>query len=409
MSPQNVVIAGNFLFPAGSAPAARIQNLASGLEACGASVRVLPMTPFSGSTVDKKPVQLSAGVSYEPLVTIRRELTARNTLFQKPLWFTKTYLAALIARRRVKQLLARGRCDMLIGYGRNMFMLAPLARLCQQSGVVTLLDVVESRSQFHGFGGKLNPIYWDWYLGEAQLPTLFDGIIAIARGLEPVYRKHGATNFLLVPGIEDWHDLPMTHKSPGFEDGFELVYLSALLPRDAPGLLFNAMRILGEQGHDIRLTVLGKFREVAEGRDWAARVEADPVLRRNVQFVGRVDDDELKQRLAQAAGLVLTRRNAQTEICSFPTRLVEYLRYGRPVFVSAVGDIPCYLRDNVDAILLNTDDAAHVAKRIAEVAARPDKGASIGRQGQLRGANCFDREKHAQRILEFAEKLRVGA
>ncbi len=92
---------------------------------------------------------------------------------------------------------------------------------------------------------------------------------------------------------------------------------------------------------------------------------------------------------------MLTRRDARAEVLSFPTRLVEYLRVGRPVFVSDVGDVSRYLRDGEDAVLLHPRDPRRVAAAIAAVAVRADRGAALGRRGREAGARAFDRRTHA--------------
>ena len=91
---------------------------------------------------------------------------------------------------------------------------------------------------------------------------------------------------------------------------------------------------------------------------------------------------------------------------SFPTRLVEHLGLGRPVFVSDVGDVSLYLRDGQDAVLLDPHDPKRVAAAIAAIASRSDRGAAIGRNGREAGARAFDRRTHAQHLLDFAARLR---
>ena len=102
---------------------------------------------------------------------------------------------------------------------------------------------------------------------------------------------------------------------------------------------------------------------------------------------------------------MLTRRNARTEKLSFPTRLVEYLRYGRPVLVSDVGDVSRYLRDGREAVLLDPENPFKIAEAMAGLILRNDRGAEIGRRGREAGARAFDRKKHAARLLEFAAGL----
>jgi len=403
----NVVLVGNFLFPSGSASAMRIQNMAKGLAENGAKVHVLPIAPiFAPDKTTDQIYHLTPNITYELLAITSSPLLARNPLRQKPIWLWRTYTAAIKAYKRMRQLIKTGQCDLLIGYGRNMALLGPLLRLCQTHRIVTLLDVVELRSQFSGFGGKLNPIYWDWYLGEQVLPRWFDGLIVIAQGLQPIYAAVGVTKFLQIPSIEGWDDLPpILEKDNREKQPFQLVCLTTLIKRDAPHVLLETMRLLGQQNIHVQLNLLGKFREVAEARPWIELCETDPYLRQNVRLVGKVSDAELEQYFSLADGLVLTRRDAITEVCSFPTRLVEYLKTGRPVFVSAVGDIPNYLQNGQDAILLSPEDPGQAAQAIATIVATPKQGWQIGLQGRNKGSLVFDRKEHTLQLLQFAAKL----
>ena len=112
-----------------------------------------------------------------------------------------------------------------------------------------------------------------------------------------------------------------------------------------------------------------------------------------MRFLGSLGDAALGAHLAASDGLLLTRRPARAEELAFPTRLVEYLRHGRPVFVSDVGDVARYLVSGRDAVLLDAHDAERAAASVAAVAERPDRGASIGLAGRAAGARAFDRRR----------------
>jgi glycosyltransferase involved in cell wall biosynthesis len=155
--------------------------------------------------------------------------------------------------------------------------------------------------------------------------------------------------------------------------------------------------------------VVGHYEGTERGRRFARLCAEDAALGRVVRLAGSLGDAALARQMETSDGLLLTRRLAPTEINSFPTRLVEYLRCARPVFVSNVGDVSLYLRDGRDAFLLDPTDPERVADTIAAVVARPDRGASVGLRGRDAGARAFDRTRHAARLLEFAAVLRPGA
>jgi glycosyltransferase involved in cell wall biosynthesis len=176
-------------------------------------------------------------------------------------------------------------------------------------------------------------------------------------------------------------------------------------PRDAPQLLIEAIAILAHRRLPMVLDVVGYYEGTEAGRRFARLCSEDADLRRVVRFRGTLSDAALAEQLRSSDGLVLTRRNARPEKLSFPTRLVEYLRYGRPVLVSDVGDVSRYLRDGREAVLLDPENPFKIAEAIAGLILRNDRGAEIGRRGREAGARAFDRKKHAARLLEFAAGL----
>jgi glycosyltransferase involved in cell wall biosynthesis len=412
----NVVIVGGFWFPHGSASAARIRNLALGLTECGARVHVIPMVPPAHNGLGRPSgVREYRGISYEHVSpTSAAVLGWRDTegtvprlghgFVDKVRWFAGLYGATPVARRRLRERIDRGECDLVVVYDRSAVRMTPIVRLCRARGVRSMLDIVEVSEHLRS---RTSAIYWDFVVGTRMTPRLFDGLSVITTGLERLYRARGCTRTLIVPSIEEWRAWP--EPEPTGRTLFHLSYVGALRSRDAPEVLLDAIGILAGKGVPVRLDVIGQYEGTAEGRSFTERCGRDPVLARAVRFLGTLSDEGLSAHLSGSDGLVLTRRQARTEELSFPTRLVEYLRYGRPVFVSAVGDVARYLRDGLEAVLLDPADPQQVAAAIAAVVGRPDRGAEIGRRGRDAGARSFDRKTHAARLLEFAAGLRVGA
>lgn len=409
-----MVIVGPFWFPRGSAASARVRNLALGLRDCGAGVHVVSMAPLAvvpGTTPSPR-VGEHEGIRYEcvaPFPVAARGWRdddqsvphLRGLWWDKLLWFGGVYAATPVAARRILQLIARGSCDLVLVYDRSALRMTPLARLCRARGVPTVLDVTEVSEHLRS---RLNAIYWDFAVGTRATPRLFDGLTVITSGLESFYHSRGCARTLVLPAIEAWPE--PSPWAPTGNPEFRLAYVGSLQPRDAPEMLLEAMRRLAVESTRVTLDVVGHYEGTERGRQFARRCAADPTLTRRVRFLGSLSDAALAAHLVSADGLLLTRRDARTETMSFPTRLVEYLRTGRPVFVSNVGDISRYLSHGEEAVLLDPQDARKVAMAIARVALRPDRGAEIGRRGREAGARHFDRRRHAARLLEFAAGLR---
>lgn len=410
---MKIIVAGYFPFPSGSASAARVRNLAMGLRDCGAQVHVISTAPaveLPDGVSDGRIVALD-GLTYEYVAPRQsRQISrgsyqyhVRNRSWGKLSGLIRTYSAGLRGAQRLRKRLSESSVDAVYIYGNGALRIAPLALSARQQTGVSVLDVVEHYDSAELFGSHWNPIYWDVRIGNRILPRLFDGFSVITTDLERLYAA-SRRPVLIVPSVEDWQDLPPV--SPNQASGtFRLLYVGALIVRDAPEQLLEAMRILARRKAPVTLDIVGRFEEFATGRRYAQLCREDPLLRSCVNLVGAVSDLEVTRRLQSADGLILLRRDALSELYSFPTRLVEYLRYGHPTFVTAVGDISHYLRPNMDAVLLKSGDPDQIADAIAGVVARDDRGMAIGQQGRLRGAECFDRQQHAARLIDFFRSI----
>lgn len=407
---MKVIIAGYFGFPSGGAPAARVRNFALGFRECGAEVRVLAMAPM----IREPNAPLRTPLFYRDIIYQKTSLIDLGTSlygsgtrnFARRLrWFVGLYGAMQYTYHQVAANIDSNHCDLLFVYSRSAVLVYPLVKLCQKYGIPSIMDITELPESFGGFGKKLSPVYWDWQLGSNYMPRDFDIVSTITKGLAAKYTEMGCSQVVVTPSIESWDNLPPVNPLPHHKI-FRLVYVGALIDRDAPEVLFEAMRLLGQQNVPVQLNLLGRFREIPDSNRWIHLCETDPNLQKTVKLVGWVSDAELRQHFNQADGFILMRRNAPTEIYSFPTRLVEYLKVGRPVFVSAVGDIADYLQDGKDAIFLSTSDSSQVAQAIADIVINSEKGRAIGHHGRQTGSTIFNRKEHGARILAFAEQLR---
>jgi glycosyltransferase involved in cell wall biosynthesis len=411
---MNVVIVGPFWFPRGTAATSRVRNLALGLRDCGASVHVIAMAPLPRvNGAARAGIQEHEGITYEPVAPLgaaadgwldsdRSIPRLRRRPLDKLLWFASAFAATLPARKRLGRRIDQGQCDLVLVYDSSAVRMTPLVRLCRARGVTSVLDVVETPEQLcreKSIGNR------DVVTGLERTATRFDGLTVITSGLEAFYRERGCRT-LVLPPLESWPEAPAP--GPTGSRVFRLASVGSLLPRDAPDLLVEAMRLLAHRGVPVTLDLVGQYDGSATYRRLRELCAADPALGGAVRFLGALGDAALQAHLAGSDGLVLTRRRARTEEMSFPTRLVEYLRFGRPVFVSEVGDIPRHLEDG-EVVWLDPVDPQRIADAIAAVASRPDRGAAIGRRGREAGARAFDRRTHAARFLEFAAGLGAGA
>jgi glycosyltransferase involved in cell wall biosynthesis len=88
-----------------------------------------------------------------------------------------------------------------------------------------------------------------------------------------------------------------------------------------------------------------------------------------------------------------------------PTKLGEYLATGRPVVVTATGDIPKYLHDGVEAFVVEPGDVHSFSEALERALYNP-VAAEVGRAGQRLARREFDTVVHMRRLLETIEATR---
>jgi len=399
-APGLVVIAGDFGFPDGGAPAARVRNLALGFRAAGIPVHVIAMSDACGSDKAEPYESLGDGLTVErPPARYSRDRRSNRGLFDRLKWMSSVYRASWsIARRFRKNNLTRPG-DLCILYGRSYLRLAPLLRAARSKRMTTLLDVVEGVERFSGWGGALNPVYWDWRVGAVWLPRQTHGVLAITHGLAERCRRYGARHLRILPAIESW---PLPHSNQSWEGPRRLLHVGALLRKDAPSDLANFVKAARAAQLPIEIRLAGRYAESVEGRRWLTALQcADAGPSAIVRPLGELTAEQLQQEFEAAHGFLLFRSTDVAEQLSFPTRLVEYLRWAKPVFVTGTGDIVRYLQDGRDAVLLPAANAEGAVARAAPVLADAAAMARIGAAGWVQGRLHFDRDTHAAEVLDW--------
>ena len=104
--------------------------------------------------------------------------------------------------------------------------------------------------------------------------------------------------------------------------------------------------------------------------------------------------------LVNAEALVLARPDNIQAQYGFPTKLGEYLLTGNPVVVTSVGEIPLFLKDDVNAYLAKPGDVKEIAYKIYE-SLTSGKARLIGEAGKQTALESFNSDVEADKILKF--------
>jgi glycosyltransferase involved in cell wall biosynthesis len=194
--------------------------------------------------------------------------------------------------------------------------------------------------------------------------------------------------FVAPSGIEPVQHMPQ--RKP--HDGVTVLYLGNLIREKGVFVLLEAARRCPE----IQFVFAGNwFRSDDEA-------EAKRLAGGNVQFVGPVAGEAKSQTLANA------------DILAFPTFyyyetlglvLLEAMQFGLPVVTTRRASIPEIVRDGVNGLLVEEQNAGDLAEKILQLAADASLRERMGQANRQRFGEYYTHQHFGRRVIEVFERL----
>ncbi len=123
-------------------------------------------------------------------------------------------------------------------------------------------------------------------------------------------------------------------------------------------------------------------------------------LEKVVLFTGKIPHKEVLKLINQSSILALARPNNKQAQGGFPSKLGEYLSTGLPVVVTKVGEIPNYIKNNVNGFLVEPDDIDAFANKLIHVIKDYSNSRAIGMEGK-KVSESFDYKIQGLQIVDF--------
>lgn len=398
--PINVVIAGlGFSYPHGFGATARVHALARGLQDSGARVHVVSLlTPHldgdSGGNGAAAGVYQGVPFSYACGTRVRARTFLRRRLLE-----AKVPLGLWCAARRLFD--GQRGPKVIIAYTDQPTWITFMACIAKSVGAKCLVEVCEMPFVYEHGRAEVAAKRW---LQDAVAYRLVDGFIAISTCLEGYVRRHapGGLPSLRIPILVAISELEAETTVADAERPRQIVYVGDLRHEGEIPDLLMAFSLVVPEHPELRLNLVGG---PPNDRAALAATVAQLGLSDRVVFSGIVERDTIPRLLRDAAVLVLPRRSGTFSQAGFPTKLGEYLASGRPVVVTATGDIPKYLEHGRSAFLVPPDDPACFAAQLRYVLDHEADAQAVGARGRLAAARHFDYRRHGGRLNAFIRGL----
>lgn len=401
--PLHVVILGTYMrFPHGMAATNRARLLARALVEAGAHVRVLSLQaaerpPHVENTAVRGVYQ---GIEFEYAcgTTVRHGSFAIRRLIELRGW-----LAGAV---RLVRLRRQGRLDVVylwftsqeLHTARAVYL--GLLRLLRVPVAIELNErpwplrddagrAAQAASPLAGVAGAvaISRLLGRWAAGEAA-------------------RLHRKVEIVEVPIVVD-----VREQTPQpYPAGEPLVVFAGSPAYDETiRFLFEAMRHVWAARPECRLVVTGANPEDPASR-WLSTAAAALGGGHKLELAGYLSRPEVLSLYARAHVLLIPLFDDVRSRARFPTKIGEYLAAARPIVTSAVGEIPRYFSDGVDAVVCAPGDTAAYADGILRLLSDRELAASIGAAGRLVAEQRFDYALYAEPLYDgFATLARRHA
>lgn len=124
-------------------------------------------------------------------------------------------------------------------------------------------------------------------------------------------------------------------------------------------------------------------------------------IENKVRFVGYLDLPTLRKYQKNCFLTIINKYDTQQNRYCFSTKLSEYLSFSRPVITTTVGEANNYLKNGVNAFIVEPHKPELIAEKIVYAVNYPKKAEEIGQEGHKLTEKEFDCEYQTKRILQF--------
>jgi glycosyltransferase involved in cell wall biosynthesis len=233
---------------------------------------------------------------------------------------------------------------------------------------------------------------------------LCDGIICISKFLVEFHRNNeiGEHKLLLVPSTVDLGRFSRTEAKPL---SYKYIgYFGALtFRRDNVDMLIKAFAAVSHKHKEFYLVLGGPGTDSDRKQIIALAEELN--ISGKINLLDYMPREEITKFISGSDILVMVRSRDMESQASFPSKLTEYLATSKPLITVDVGEISNYLKDGVNAFLVNPGNIAELSNKLDYVIANHDYATSLAKEGHKLTETVFNYRHQAGRIISFVDAL----
>ena len=237
-----------------------------------------------------------------------------------------------------------------------------------------------------------------WKLNEGLVAFTSTAIICISETVAAQFAKAGNKRKISV--ISDGIPLPEAESKANSRGGgpFRVLTVGRLARYKGQDVLIDAVKILQDRRHDVRLKIVGDVFDRQVGfREELKRQVASLALEEHVSFEGfRKEVDSYYQ---EADLFVLSSRRPE----GLGLVVLEAMAHATPVVATRAGAIIEIISDRENGLLVEPDDADEMADRMEEVIRDGSLAASLAEAGRRTVTEHFSVESMVDKVIGVFE------
>lgn len=390
-----IYIIGTFKYPYGEAASTRLTMLAKAIQHVGGIVTIVTCgKQQTGASIPS--AGMRDGIPYTVLNGLGLSSASRILNGIKRFIFARTSLTGWLEDEKTPK------PDLVILYGASAWIGSGIVNWGHHHAVPVIFDVVEWYDVHQCWGGYLGPFFYDSELFMRWVSKKGDGVIAISNYLETYYKRDGLP-VIRVPGMVDLTKPLKVSVEFDINKPFTVLYSGFPGKKDMLTPLLDAAKLLSKTGKNIRFVFTGRDIEQAlhqQGWEPASLKQLD-----NVEFLGWLSEKDMELTKESSDAMVVFRTAGKSSLANFPQKFAEYMGSGHPVIVNNIGDMPIYVKHEINGLIVCDLSAQSVADAILSLAERQDRGRSLGLQGWTTAMKAFDYRSISEPLANFISSI----
>lgn len=188
------------------------------------------------------------------------------------------------------------------------------------------------------------------------------------------------------------------------KNNLKIFYGGSYAVKDGLKYLIDAFDVVSKKNEGIQLILTGSAPIKSDLEEIKTKIDRIAAKNR-IRFMGFLKTEDYYNLLNNCDIFCMTRINSVYANAGFPFKLGEFLAAGKAVIATKVGDVPNYLFNEVNALLINPDSVEELSDAIMSVVNDPGKIKTLGLEARKTAETYFDSEKVSMKLLSIFESV----